>query len=426
MTVSTDLLFSREERAKFQEKLIKQWKLPLIVIKANMPGKHKYDPFSLYAVTIIAQEVLSIIPSVHVLRQHTAEGCIVFVVCPQESLSLKRKMLDIEENHSLGRIIDIDVLNEKGDLLSRRDFGYSIRSCYLCDRPAYQCSRNQTHPVEDIESHIHSRILDHVQSSLKYQITFALLAEVSAHPKFGLVTPFGSGIHKDMNIDTFIDSIMVISGEIAKANELIFHDWTSYFDALRAIGKVAEKKMFDSTNGINTHKGAIFTLLMVIGGWQLSRTLGMLTEKIQELAVSLIRDFEDIHRKSELTEGEMQYLASGNKGVRGLALSGFSPHLMDALEFYRMVDADINEKMVRTLLFLMSRLDDTTVIKRMGEGGLKWLKEQSKIILKKDIDFWVDFDYQCHQRNCSAGGSADMLSAVILLDLLEKKEREFL
>jgi holo-ACP synthase/triphosphoribosyl-dephospho-CoA synthase len=425
MTVSTDVLLSREVRAQFQEQLIEQWNLPLIVIKANVPGSNKYDPYSLYAVTRIANEILSMVPSVFTTRQHTAEGCIVFVVCPQDANEVKRRMLTIEESHPLGRILDIDVLNEKGILLSRRDFGYTTRSCYLCELPAYECTRNQTHSIKDIKSHIERVVLDHVQSSLENQISFALLAEVSASPKFGLVTPFSMGIHSDMNIDTFIDSILVISQEIAKANELTFREWTSYFNDLRAIGKVAEQRMFEATKGINTHKGAVFTFLMIIGGWQRCQSLEMLTETIQQLAVSLNADFEKIHHKSELTEGEKQFIASGNKGIRGLALSGFSPHLIEALEYYRKFDGDINEKMIRTLLFLMSRLDDTTVIKRIGEDGLIWLKEQSMKVLEENLSC-LDFDGECLQRNCSAGGSADMLSAVILLDLMEKKEKEIL
>lgn len=425
MTVSTDVLTSREFRAVFQKQLIDQWKFPLIVIKANVPGNNKYDPYSLYTVITIANEVLSTVPSVYTTRMHTAEGCIGFIVCPQDANAVKRKMLTIEESHPLGRIVDIDVLDGKGTLLSRRDFGHSVRSCYLCELPAYECTRNQTHSIKDIKRHIERMIQNHVQASLESQIAFALLAEVSAFPKFGLVTPFSAGIHTDMNIDTFIDSIAVISKEIAKANELKFRDWTSYFDDLRAIGKVAEQRMFEATNGINTHKGAVFTFLMLIGGWLQCRTLETLTETIQQLAVSLNADFENIHRKSELTEGEKQFITLGNKGIRGLALSGFSPHLIDALKYYQKSDGDINSNMVRTLLFLMSRLDDTTVIKRIGEDGLIWLKEQSLKVLEENLS-WLDFEVECLQRNCSAGGSADMLSAVILLDLLEKKEKEIL
>jgi holo-ACP synthase CitX len=230
MINSTDILSLRESRARFQEELVKQWNLPLVVIKANVPGSNKYDAYSLYAVLTIANEVLSIMPSVFTTRQHTAEGCIVYIVCPQDANEVKQRMLTVEESHPLGRIMDIDVLDEKGTLLSRRDFGHSVRSCYLCERPAYECARNQTHSIKDIKRHIERMILEHVQTSLKNQITFALLAEVSSSPKFGLVTPFSSGIHTDMNIDTFIDSIAEISIEIAKANELEFRDWTSYFN----------------------------------------------------------------------------------------------------------------------------------------------------------------------------------------------------
>lgn len=70
----------------------------------------------------------------------------------------KKKACQIENTHFLGRLFDIDILNEEGVPLSRESVGEQKRKCLLCSRDAALCTREKTHPtimlVEKIEQKV--------------------------------------------------------------------------------------------------------------------------------------------------------------------------------------------------------------------------------------------------------------------------------
>ena len=89
----------------------------------------------------------------------------------------------------------------------------------------------------------------------------ALLYEVNVTPKPGLVDRNNNGSHRDMDIFTFADSACALypyfkscalQGLAGKENP------QELFCSLRPLGREAEEQMKQATNGVNTHKGAIF------------------------------------------------------------------------------------------------------------------------------------------------------------------------
>ena len=93
--------------------------------------------------------------------------------------------------------------------------------------------------------------------------TKALLYEVSISPKAGLVSRLSNGSHKDMNFYTFIDSSLALHNYFLNCfdygQENLF-SCPNFFKNLRELGKVARKEMYEATKGINTHKGTIFSM----------------------------------------------------------------------------------------------------------------------------------------------------------------------
>ena len=103
--------------------------------------------------------------------------------------------------------------------------------------------------------------------------TKALLYEVSISPKAGLVSRLSNGSHKDMDFYTFIDSALSLDNYFSECfiygQENDFYS-PSFFKNLRDLGKKAEKDMYQATNGVNTHKGTIFSmgiLISVLAGY---------------------------------------------------------------------------------------------------------------------------------------------------------------
>lgn len=92
----------------------------------------------------------------------------------------------------------------------------------------------------------------------------ALLAEVNATPKPGLVDRANAGAHTDMDHGTFLLSAEALRPwfrEFARLGEASAPKAPeAVLPSLRPAGIAAEEAMFAATGGVNTHKGAIFSL----------------------------------------------------------------------------------------------------------------------------------------------------------------------
>ncbi|MGE5708499.1 MAG: citrate lyase holo-[acyl-carrier protein] synthase, partial [Bacteroidota bacterium] len=64
--------------------------------------------------------------------------------------SIKQALVSLEETHPLGRLWDWDVYPGEFLPLSREKLGLPPRRCFLCERPAKECSRGRIHPDEEI------------------------------------------------------------------------------------------------------------------------------------------------------------------------------------------------------------------------------------------------------------------------------------
>ena len=251
----------------------------------------------------------------------------------------------------------------------------------------------------------------------------ALICEVELTPKPGLVDKINSGSHKDMDIHTFYKSAYAISPFIEK-----FLTCKSDFEQLREVGLECEKAMFIATDGVNTHKGMIFSLAVFCGaiGSVGYRDFSLLQEEIRYICKDLIKkDLADI--KEPKTHGERFYVQTKLGGIRAEAVAGYPsvfqkalPFLSEKLKYY---SKDIALKL--TLLFLMSEINDSTLFARGGITGLKLVQEEAKKLLNADVNLLdenlKEFDSLMRKRNLSAGGSADLLALSWLVYTLQNE-----
>ena len=270
--------------------------------------------------------------------------------------------------------------------------------------------------------------------------TKALLYEVSISPKAGLVSRLSNGSHKDMNFYTFIDSSLALHNYFLNCfdygQEKLF-SCPNFFKDLREVGKVAEKEMYEATKGINTHKGTIFSMgiLLAVLGVHLKENkeidLKILSEKIKEMCKPLLNELEDADNIS--TYGEKAYKEYHLTGARGLAISGYEIVLLDGInklkDFCKTLDFET--ACILLLFYYMSVLDDTNIVNRASITTLKEVQilskelfeENKKTLVKENIknsmsklnDIFIE-------KNISAGGSADLLILTIFIHLLTDEE----
>lgn len=272
----------------------------------------------------------------------------------------------------------------------------------------------------------------------------ALLYEVSATPKPGLVDRENNGAHLDMDFFTFLSSASVLYETFYDCTVEGFdfdgHDHGLLLDKIRPMGIRGEEKMFKATKGINTHKGLIFSLGVLCAAFgSLCQDPNHQNPRIEEICQRARditkgitkKDFKEIGAKSKLSYGEKLYVKYGITGIRGEVEGGFKTVLkqgIPVMKEYLKQEENLNHIMVQVLLNLMTATEDSNVLGRHDMKTLEYVKEQAKEALdlggaftKSGIDFIRQMDRTFIERNISPGGSADLLAVTILLFLLENE-----
>lgn len=270
----------------------------------------------------------------------------------------------------------------------------------------------------------------------------ALLEEVYTTPKPGLVDCHDTGAHTDMDCRTFEKSAAAIAPYIAAMYELGGR-WRgapqALFCALRPLGLQAEQAMLAATDGVNTHKGAIFTfaILAAAAGHCAVQDVRLTPQLIGAYAAKMTREplereFAAIHGRMPKTHGEVLYCKYGIKGVRGQAQQGFpviTNLLCPLLQGLRRQGCDPQRVNLQLLLESMAVLEDTCILSRGTSDDLAWIQRQAAALLAQGGAFAPDaaqkllaLNAACVQRNISPGGSADFLAAALFLEKLIRRE----
>ncbi len=271
----------------------------------------------------------------------------------------------------------------------------------------------------------------------------ALRIELDTPMKPGLVDKDGNGAHSDMDYALMNGSIDVIRRSFIRHLNILNKD----ADSIVEFGKAIEAEVLEYTRGVNTYRGAIFALgLAAIAALTIARDsrfkVTELSERIAEIS-GLIAAGNDSHGAKAVKE-------HGVKGALQLAQEGYKPLFEEWLPFYRSAGASglrpysaaaspeqsrratrewtrpgpdgtaENDRLLqKTLLRIMSTLDDTCVIHRVGYQRAQEVKEEAKALLD---DFSEEGLRKMKMRydaeGISPGGAADMLALTIFVDSL--------
>lgn len=167
MEITLDMLLeSREKRWQLQRQLIQDNpELTLVCLTVIMPGNVKRNAQSLvvaHAAVEAIQEAFG--PSIQWQReQDLSTGYEGYYLVDMSMIACKRLACEIEDNHPLGRLFDIDVINTHVEPVSRSVIGREGRKCLLCDHDARYCMRNHTHTRDELQQKIQQMIEAYAQ-----------------------------------------------------------------------------------------------------------------------------------------------------------------------------------------------------------------------------------------------------------------------
>ena len=262
----------------------------------------------------------------------------------------------------------------------------------------------------------------------------AVLTELLITPKPGLVDRRNCGAHHDMDFRTFLASANAIAPWwrrfVEKGQETEQIPSRALLPLVRPTGVLCEQAMFQATRGVNTHKGAIFSLglLCVASGRLLARGIKLSRERmcaqVASMCAGLVERELDGQREPR-TAGEHVFRRYGFSGARGEAASGFALVRELALPVYdRLRREGVGDEaaLLQVLLHLLAVNADTNLLSRGGLAGLEYVRDYARRLLRDGGALAPDgeakmaaFDDALIVRHLSPGGSADLLGVAWFL-----------
>jgi len=445
-----EVLEARERRVARQRELLARYGEPLISFTMNIAGPVKDSPLIRRAFAVGCRELRRSLAEAGVpvqdwQEERLATGCQLYCAADGQALAVKRLCTAIEDGSELGRLFDMDVLTDDGGKLDREAVGGGDRSCIVCGAPGRGCASRRVHTVPELQAAT-ARILERHfaaadRADLGALATRALRDEVNTTPKPGLVDRANSGSHRDMDLATFEKSIAALAPYwetcVGIGQKTADRPPEETFERLRAAGIKAEKAMLAATGGVNTHKGAIFTLGAVCGAagrlWRPEepcRDVGRILVQVAALtahAVEADRAAAAELGEEELTTGQRLYRQHGLPGIRGEAaagLPGVAEIALPALERALAAGRTRNDAGAIALLHLIARGTDTNMIARGGLDAARAAAEEVRALLERDpmppMEEIAALDESFIARNLSPGGCADLLAVTYFLHDLTK------
>ena len=241
----------------------------------------------------------------------------------------------------------------------------------------------------------------------------SLLAELETLHKPGLVGPGSKGSHPDMDEDLMRRSIRALRSSFER-----------HFDLSDPVstGKAVEMDVLSVTGGVNTHRGAIFSQILVATAFL--QILGEAYPAEERDLVSTLKErigaLASEVAPSTGSHGGRLVARYGVKGALPMAREGYGPLFDGWLPLYRSLEGDPfrNQK---TLLRIMSELDDTCILHRAGPARALEVKTEAAELLRRfDPEELKEMDMRSSREGISPGGSADMLALTILIDSLTR------
>ncbi|QJE03504.1 triphosphoribosyl-dephospho-CoA synthase [Massilia forsythiae] len=278
----------------------------------------------------------------------------------------------------------------------------------------------------------------------------ALVDEALLTPKPGLVDLRGGGAHADMRWMLMCRSAWALRPaflDMARAGAAV-DDLPALRRRIGAIGRAAEGAMMAATGGVNTHRGAIWALGLLVtaaaryalhgaanGAGPARETTATKTAMhdtatgIARLAGRLARIDDPGAPAHTGNKGELACRVHGVGGARGQARAGFPAVTGHALPMLRSArargDAEPQAR-VNALLAVMAGLDDTCLLARGGAAALHAAQTGARRVLARGgmaapngRRAFAALEARLRRLHVSPGGAADLLAAALLLDRLD-------
>jgi len=430
------VLLCREERVDRQRSLIERYSKPVISFCMNIAGPVKTSILieRAFRVGLRRLEGSLAASNARILSKqvlYNVTGPEAFLCVDMPARMLKKITCRLEDSDDLGRLYDLDVIDTDFAKVERAGLGKNERKCLICNNEAKVCSSRRVHSVEQLQNRtkeIMENSVPEYEAELVASLAVkALLCEVYITPKPGLVDRSNNGSHSDMDMLSFAGSAAALHSYFKKA-----YLCGNSFEKLRNAGLDAEESMFFETRGVNTHKGAIFTMGIVCDATALAMEEGKtdcdtILGKCAQLSSGIVkRDLSGLSLEQCRTAGQRLFVEHGLSGIRGEMENGLPAvrnHGFPVLEKLLSEGKTWDQAGSNALLAILANITDTNMVSR---GGLERARQASAEAGKLVSEGFVplekteELDRKYRRENLSPGGAADLLAVCCYLHFLKE------
>lgn len=473
MASAAQILARREERQGEQVALLATG-LPVVSLTVVTPGRDKDDDVARRMCVLGAEAVDRLLaargwPVARRLPVAGPAGPELLLAVDAPARELKEACVALEEGHPVGRLWDIDVLgglraHGLPGILGRRDLGLPSRRCLMCAAEAAACGRGAAHPLplllaerEAVATGHAVRLREGADKAADLAVA-ALLYEARLTPKPGLVDAATPGAHTDMDLPLLERSARLLRPWL-RACWLLGAARPGQVEPLVSLGIAAEAAMRAGTGGVNTHRGALFSLGLLLAAQGAAATerstassvpaaalgraavlgspehlalklgpasLGEVCARVAGLAAPLLERWREtaLVEPVDPSHGAAALRDLGVTGARGEAVSGFATALDVGLPAYRdrlAAHGDPDDAARWALVRLIAVNADTNLVARGGATGLDFARAWATGVAERApgpvalVNELAAADAEFTRRNLSPGGSADLLALTWLL-----------
>lgn len=411
-----NLLNAKEDRVRQIRQMVDK-DHGLIVIGSNIPGKKKNTGYTELLIHYFARVTASLF-LISKSSELKSEAGNLILLQTNKDRQVKEQLIKLEDSHPLGRFVDLDYFCEEEKSISRSDLGYPLRKCFLCEKPAFVCIREENHSKRVILAHFNKQTETFFTPQFKDIIKNAIMGELDLEDKFGLVTPTSSGSHPDM------DYALMKRVAFALLDDFVHFIWLGMkysvpraYQKANKLGLKMEAKMFAVTGGINAYKGLIFLAGFILVGFGKMLSTAKEWQDLPGIIQRLSRDIlQDLQKD---TFGEKLIHEKAIYGARGEVKEGIPTVLAikNDLEKQGVDEVSLHLALIKSI----GLTHDTVFIKRSG-SWTNYLNFREKItaITAYDRNRIAEVTKECIASHISCGGAADILIGALLVLGLSK------
>jgi len=262
--------------------------------------------------------------------------------------------------------------------------------------------------------------------SLADRAVSSLIVEALLTPKPALVDRRGPGAHRDLDLGRLLLSAASLETSFRRMAECAHGQIPSSAlrERLAQIGREAEQVMMAATGGSNAHRGAIWTLGLLVAGRMMCGESATAAE-VAAMAARIAR-LPDRFAPQFPSNGSRVRERYGVPGARGEAQAGF-PHVVEiglpALQRAREQRITETQAQLDTLMAILAHLPDTCLLHRGGRAALDAAQTGARAVIYAGgtliaagwLALWA-LDVDLLERWASPGGCADVFAACLFLD----------